>query len=492
MSWSQFVCTLCAASLLVSSAWGQSRQQQVDELRTLVRTVQQRIAELEGGSDAPSKHVTELGGARPSRKLELPAEEVMILRMYDLSDLFAPAPQYLAQQTSDLSQTERPLFPVVQAPSVGAGYGYGAMGHGGGYGAGPYGGEGGGGYAEAATNNLSAAQTTVESLIDAIRTTIAPQAWDSVGGPASIAVLGNALLISANPDMHEQIDSLLNLFRQKWGSLRTVSVSAYWIWLTDGELAELLQQGAGKNSSPDAADKSEPAPREAAKSEPTALVAGGPAGHEEVSAVSRTAFGAVSDAAWERLLQQADAANDRPGGYRAVVTCYNGQTVHTISGGQTVLVTGMTPVVGGGSENGVGYTPNIAIVQQGAALQVTPITTSNGKYVVLDIHSRVNMLRNSKPDVAQPAPASTNTPAGVVAAIDRPRLMTHRLSTTLRVPVGQPTLIGGITFESEPKPGEPSLYLFVKIAVQELRDADPNAADGTAEGPKDNSSGDEQ
>jgi hypothetical protein len=31
-------------------------------------------------------------------------------------------------------------------------------------------------------------------------------------------------------------------------------------------------------------------------------------------------------------------------------------------------------------------------------------------------------------------------------------------------------LAGGMTFSTRPKPGEPSLYLFVRASVQELRD----------------------
>jgi hypothetical protein len=36
-------------------------------------------------------------------------------------------------------------------------------------------------------------------------------------------------------------------------------------------------------------------------------------------------------------------------------------------------------------------------------------------------------------------------------------------------------LVGGMTFEAQPKAGEPNLYLFIKAIVQELRDDQPAA-----------------
>jgi hypothetical protein len=51
--------------------------------------------------------------------------------------------------------------------------------------------------------------------------------------------------------------------------------------------------------------------------------------------------------------------------------------------------------------------------------------------------------------------------------------MVHRFSTTLRVPVDRTMLVGGMTYQSVPKPGEPNLYLFVRTSVQELRDDVP-------------------
>ena len=218
-------------------------------------------------------------------------------------------------------------------------------------------------------------------------------------------------------------------------------MQAHWLWLTDGQLAALL--------APDAPAKpGEPRP-----------------------------FGLVNQSAWDahmKELRKPDA--DQPAGYQAVLTCYNGQTVHSVSGGQRQFIVGMTPVVGGGTadspEAGVGYEPQVATLQEGAALQVTPMTTTGGKFVVLDVHSRVVRLCDRAPGEARREGPESGGP-GEWPAIDRPVVANGHLETTLRVPVDRRMLVGGMTFLAQPTRspnGEMGLYLFVKLAVQELRD----------------------
>jgi hypothetical protein len=117
------------------------------------------------------------------------------------------------------------------------------------------------------------------------------------------------------------------------------------------------------------------------------------------------------------------------------------------------------------------------MIQEGAVLQITPTASTSGRYVVLDVHSRVSQVREREIERgAEPNPIA----ALPIPAIDRPLLMNQRLSTTLRIPVGQPALVGGMTFESEPGPGEPNLYLFVEATVQELKDTS-EAVEGEAQ-----------
>ncbi len=50
--------------------------------------------------------------------------------------------------------------------------------------------------------------------------------------------------------------------------------------------------------------------------------------------------------------------------------------------------------------------------------------------------------------------------------ISRARLLTQRLSTTVRIPLGLPTLIGGMTFPG--RDDHRALYLFVEATAQAL------------------------
>jgi len=429
-----------------------------EQLRSLIETLQEKIDRLDAGPVEESR-VTQLGRGS-ARYIE--EEPQFVVKIYDLSDLFALAPPYPAMHADDFGDAQRPVFP---APAPGE-YSGGAMG----MGAAGMGGVGGGMFnlpgdrpagarvprqirpqmvAGAISND--SARTSIDQLIEAITSTIAPTEWDDVGGQGSIAPLGNELLISATKDMHEQIDALLNTFRKRWGTLRTVSVQANWLWLTQNELARVL--AAGEKPS------------------------------EEIQA-----FGLVDDEAWRAIREHVAAPEaDRPASYHAVVTCYNGQTVHAVSGGETLAVTGMIPVVDGG-KTGPGYQPVVATIQTGAAIQVTPIVTISGKYVVLDVHSRVVQCAGPEAAAAEAAQANAGpegVPLQLAAALDRPHLKNHRLATTLRLPVGRRMLIGGMTFEGQPSPGQPGLYLFVKALVQELRDEATERSTGTEPGAAD-------
>jgi hypothetical protein len=292
-------------------------------------------------------------------------------------------------------------------------------------------------------SGMTAARTSMDDLIDAVTATIAPNEWDQVGGPGSVAPLGNALIISTTERNHEQIAKLLDTLRQRWKTLRTISVEAHWLWLTEAQLAGLV---GAESKTPAKADQAR-------------------------------AYGLVDDKAWATTLEDLQRKpDDRPLGYHAVLTCYNGQTVHCLSGGQSPIVIGLTPVVGGAGEGGgVGYQPEVSTVHQGAALQITPISSTSGQFVTLDIHSRVVRAETPRPAKGAPQGVAAEGPAAVSAAVDRPLLMCQQLETTLRVPVDRRMLVGGMTYEIQPDPGEPNLYLFVKTAVQELRDDQPQA-----------------
>jgi hypothetical protein len=239
------------------------------------------------------------------------------------------------------------------------------------------------------------------------------------------------LLIAADSKTHDQIEALLGLFRQRWKTLRTVTLRAQWLWLTDEQLATML-------------------PDQPADGAPYAL---------------------VDDARWQKRPQADEAGSS---GYRSVITCYNGQTVNTVAGGQNLLVTHVQAVVANDADAKVGkrltYSPVVTAVQDGAGLQITPLVSASGKYVVLDVHSRVTKLR---PRAAVAPEAKANPELELLTTIDRTEVVSQRLDTTIRVPISQWAMVGGMTFgDASPVDGA-SLYLFVNAGVQELQDENP-------------------
>lgn len=442
-----FVATAVLAGALCfgPQASGQ-KPAQVKELRQQIRLLQKKLDSLESSGKQNGARVTQIGANRVRAR----RENEVVVKIYDLGDLFAIAPPYVAQHAGDLTKDSRPLFST-PLPHVTGGYGGGL---GGGFG-------GGGGFFNVNPNpepekgprqtyrqvapdkTVSAGRITIDSLVAVMKQVIAPEVWLENGGNASIAKLGNALLISADADTHEQIDKLLNTFRKRWGTLRTISVQAWWLWMDDKQVRDVLAKM--------------PQP----KNRPGTV----------------RAFGLVNEAAWNKHLDALQKeANKRPAGYRAVLTCYNGQTVNTLSGSQSLAVTQVRPVMVKDANEKlharVAYRPEVAMIQDGVALQVTPIANVAGKTVVLDVHSRVAKAAE-EPQARRPqAPflrvRNEPSPREVVSVIDRRKISVQRLATTLRVPVDRTMLIGGMSFTEDAKtPGQ--LYLFVRVSVQELR-----------------------
>jgi hypothetical protein len=461
------VALLC---LLASPSWGQTRSEEARRLREQMESLQEKLKALEATPSATRERTTQLGRSRIREE-----EPELVVRIYDLSDLLAWVNPYPATVSSDLDAAASPIFPSATENLSGVSGMSGMGGMGGGMG-GAFsvpsraprpaanapstrpsprirndvlfqqaagGASARGSKPKSTPSGVNSARVDLDEIINAITSTIEPTTWDGVGGPGSIAALGNSLIVSTTVKIHDQIAVLLDTFRKRWGTLRTVSVQAHWLWLTDAQLARLV-----------------PADNQTQADEPRA-------------------FGLADDAAWnEHMKWLTDGKNDLTAGYKAVVTCYNGQTVHVLSGEQRRYITGMTPVVDGGADatgSNVGYEPQVATLQEGAALQVTPITTTGGKFVVLDIHSRVVRVTNKGEVNNSERRDSKGGELNVAAVVDRPVVANDHLETTLRVPVERRMLVGGMTAQAVGTNGKPGLYLFVKLTVRELRDDLPDA-----------------
>jgi hypothetical protein len=440
-------CILAGVVLFLSStvAWAQPGDPFADDdevIRAQIQALERKLAQRRQGERSRDR-VTEIGST-PGRAWQPPPQEPLVVRIYDLSDLFAVAPAYYARQSADLDEDQL-IFDRAQGVMGG---GMGGMG-GGFFALPPETIPGklpeplrqvGNNHAGDSAGNLGAARTSLNDLLNAIKQTISPEDWRDNGGRGTISRLGNNLMISATEQSHDQIDTLFTLFRKRWGSLRTVTVNAHWLWLTEEQIAAAIGNEAG-------------------------------------------GFEKVTNDAWQEL-RTASKQFDR-GGYHAAITCYNGQTVSAVAGGQRRFVGRVSPSEAGVGKDGetiLGYETHTGILQDGAALQVTPLTTSGGKIVVLDLHTRVNRFQEG--DDQKPAPAGKAAAGNqaelvrqLVAAVDRPRLNSYRLATTLRVPIDETVLIGGMSTAGEPQPDEPGLYLFLRVRVHELRDEEPAERD---------------
>ena len=159
-------------------------------------------------------------------------------------------------------------------------------------------------------------------------------------------------------------------------------------------------------------------------------------------------------------------------GYLGAITCLSGQTVHIASGRSRTAIIGAVPVVDGGGEPG--YQPQIAQPQAGALLQVTPQLLPNTQGAMLDLCSSVTRTVD-KPETIRfysfdghGAKKDADKSPGRGITLDRINMVVSQLATSLKVPLNEPTLVGGLTTETpdgeEQAADSPQLYLFVEAS----------------------------
>ena len=297
---------------------------------------------------------------------------------------------------------------------------------------------------------------SADDLMEAIATFIEPGSWDAQGAGdhrAEIGRLGNSLVIRHSADAHKQIEDFLMALREENGVTQTLTIEAHWKLLDSEQLAALK----------------------------SAIAAGSP-----IESVP----------------------SDEP--YRGQVTCFNGQTVHIVSGRLQTVLQGGIPVVSGAGA--VGYQPTMITPHVGALLEITPTLLPGRKAAIVNIQSSVT--RWDKPGLAvefgggngassegQPggggegsasagpgagSGAGIGAPggAGIAGAfdsnpasggssrpvqIDRINVVAQQLATSLRVPLGKPVLVGGMTYPGAQagQAADSQLYLIVKISAEE-------------------------
>lgn len=273
------------------------------------------------------------------------------------------------------------------------------------------------------------AQADFDSLIDLITSSIRPTTWDSVGGPGSIAPFEGSpemLIFGQTQEIHQETEKLLEQIRAARSKMPLVTMRALWLLLDMKQLDDLLASRSGKQGGVD----------------------------------------------HKALREMADKAK----GYAGMISCFSGQTVHIASAHSQSAVVGAIPVVG----SGVGYQPVVSNPQCGAMLQVTPQVLPGGKTAVVDLWSSV--VRSEGPEEqihflgGKPASekgdktGKNGEAAEPSVTLDRVNLAVEQLGTTLRLPLGEAMLVGGLTRQSSADQtnaaAAPQLYLFIEVTAK--------------------------
>jgi len=251
-----------------------------------------------------------------------------------------------------------------------------------------------------------------EVVTEVIQRTIDPENWEDVGGRGKITSVGALLVVTQTAENQKKIAELLEQFRAQ---RQMVAIEARWILVDDAQVAKLM---------PDAGKQTVPVE--------------------------------VTDAAL--------AASQAKVIYRGRITCFDRQRVHVVTGKAQVYVAGATPVV---SDGAVGWDAQIGSALMGAMVEIVPALSPDGKAVTVDLQSHVSEAgaESRKTSItAAVGGKGPDTGTGTATAdIDLPQWLLQTFSTSIRMPVGKPVLIGGMT--SPTAADGKVLYLVLEISA---------------------------
>ena len=273
------------------------------------------------------------------------------------------------------------------------------------------------------TRQTSSRQERVDNVIRLIEDTVAPDSWKDNGGTiGSIRELSGVVIVTQSAENHKMIASILSQLRE---SQTVVRVQADWVMLDPGQLSALLVTPTDKKATP---------------------------------ATPRAVDPAALAKAMERNLH-----------FHGEISCYTGQTVSVSSGRTRSVIYGEQPVV---AQNAAAMQPIIRQVTEGAVLQITPTVLMATDFAVTEVKSKVAQWGDPSP-AAVKLSASTTRPGNRsmanipdAAVIDRLNVVSQELKCTLRMPLNQPVLVGGMTLEpTAQQPQQGQLYLILQLSV---------------------------
>ena len=325
-------------------------------------------------------------------KTELPPPPpVYEIRVYDLADLFAIAPSNYAhgwegQDTTALlgSGSFGPSSNQMASAPIGGGMG--------GMGGGGMGGGGMGGMFSVDGNvNGAAYRPTPNKLIEVIQETI-PGEWKS--GKEKITWIGSSLIVSALPETHTSLQRLLDLLQKRWNARVTFQVRLDWIWISQEESMQL----------------------------------------EKIKPMDGTKGSfAIDREELDKWIGTLPKNEDRPHTISARLQCYNGQSISWVSGSQKRTVASWAR-----GEKGKLIAEPVAM-QTGVACEICPMLAHASSNVTLDVRSRYIW----RDDEAEKGAIENRGATETLPRPDEDQITGQSISSTVRIPVGAATVIGG-------------------------------------------------
>jgi general secretion pathway protein D len=331
-----------------------------------------------------------------------------------------------------------------------------------------------------------ATQADFDTLIDLITSTIAPQSWDTVGGPGSIEGFPTnlSLVVSQTQDVHEEIADLLDQLRRLQDLQVTIEVR--FITLNDSfyerigidfdfEVDDNTSQINGQNPlTPD-----DSGPSMAFGLDPTGLPtidydyaftqgnfgsAVPQFGGFDAATAANFGFAILSDIEVFFLLQAAQG-DDRTNVLQAPkVTLFNGQTGFVSDTSQRPFVTSVIPVVG---DFAAAHQPVVVVLNEGTSLSVQAVVSPDRRFVRLTLIPFFSSIgdvstftftgrrsSDSGTNIADPTNEDStvqNNQQNFVegTTVQLPTFNFTTVSTTVSVPDGGTVLLGGIKRLSE-------------------------------------------
>jgi general secretion pathway protein D len=331
-----------------------------------------------------------------------------------------------------------------------------------------------------------------DSLIDLITTTVAPQSWDTVGGPGAISEFATnlSLVISQTQDVHEQIADLLEQLRRLQDLQVTIEVR--FITLSDNFFERIgvdfdfnIDDNSGFNvgQGPPQRQIQGTAPNITFPDDqgPSVAVGLSPAGFTptldfqfqnnlfasttpafggfDPNSVSTFGFAILSDI--ETFLVVAAAQGDSRTNIMQApkVTLFNGQNALVLDQSQRPFVTTVIPVVG---DFAAAHMPVITVLPEGTSLSVQAVVSSDRRFVRLtlvpffsqigDVDTFTFVGRTTSdtgtvvPNPQNPGQPNrdnvTTTTEGTTVQL--PTFAFTSVATTVSVPDGGTVLLGGI------------------------------------------------